>query len=104
MGSLQGKTAIITGAARGQGAAAARLVVAEGAKVLIGDVLDELGQELADSLGDAAIYRHLDVSQEEDWQAAVDETVQTFGAVDVLVNNAGILRFAALPDMALEDY
>jgi 3alpha(or 20beta)-hydroxysteroid dehydrogenase len=104
MGSLQGKTAIITGAARGQGAAAARLFVAEGAKVLIGDVLDELGQELADSLGDAAMYRHLDVSKEEDWQTAVDETVQTFGAVDVLVNNAGILRFAALPDMALEDY
>lgn len=104
MGSLEGRTAIITGAARGQGAAAARLFVAEGARVLIGDVLDDVGQDLADSLGDAAIYRHLDVSKEEDWQAAVDDAVQTLGAVDVLVNNAGILRFAALPDMALEEY
>jgi 3alpha(or 20beta)-hydroxysteroid dehydrogenase len=104
MGTLDGRTAIITGAARGQGAAAARLFVAEGARVLIADVLDDAGQALAGSLGDAAIYRHLDVSKEEDWQAAVDDAVQTLGAVDVLVNNAGILRFAALPDMALEDY
>lgn len=104
MGSLDGRTAIITGAARGQGAAAARLFVAEGARVLIGDVLDELGAALAAELGPAASYRHLDVSSEADWQAAVDETVREHGGVDVLVNNAGILRFGALPDMALEDY
>jgi 3alpha(or 20beta)-hydroxysteroid dehydrogenase len=104
MGCLEGKVAIITGAARGQGAAAARLFVAEGAKVVIGDVLDDLGCELADSLGDAATYRHLDVSSEGDWRAAVDDTVQNLGSVDVLVNNAGILRFAALPDMSLDEY
>jgi 3alpha(or 20beta)-hydroxysteroid dehydrogenase len=104
MGCLEGKVAIVTGAARGQGAAAARLFVAEGARVVIGDVLDDLGKQLADSLGDAAIYHHLDVSSEDDWQSVVDETVQTLGGVDVLVNNAGILRFAALPDMSLEDY
>ena len=104
MGCLEGKVAIVTGAARGQGAAAARLFVAEGARVVIGDVLDDLGKELAESLGDAALYRHLDVSSEDDWRAVVDETVQTLGGVDVLVNNAGILRFAALPDMPLEDY
>lgn len=104
MGSLDGRTAIITGAARGQGAAAARLFVAEGARVLIGDVLDELGAALAAELGPAASYRHLDVSSEADWQAVVDETVREHGGVDVLVNNAGILRFGALPDMALEDY
>jgi 3alpha(or 20beta)-hydroxysteroid dehydrogenase len=104
MGCLEGKTAIITGASRGQGAAAARLFVAEGAYVVIGDVLDELGKELADSLGESAVYRHLDVSSEGDWKSVVDETVQTRGGVDVLVNNAGILRFAALPDMPLEDY
>src|SRR3954454_7658330 len=104
MGCLDGKVAIVTGAARGQGAAAARLFVAEGARVVIGDVLDDLGKQLADSLGDAAIYQHLDVSSEDDWHSVVDETVQTLGGVDVLVNNAGILRFAALPDMALEDY
>jgi 3alpha(or 20beta)-hydroxysteroid dehydrogenase len=104
MGNLDGKVAIITGAARGQGAAAARLFAAEGARVVIGDVLDELGKELAESLGEAAIYRHLDVSSEDDWKSVVDEVVETLGGVDVLVNNAGILRFAALPDMPLEDF
>ncbi|MDT4911390.1 MAG: 3alpha(or 20beta)-hydroxysteroid dehydrogenase [Pseudonocardiales bacterium] len=104
MGCLEGRVAIVTGAARGQGAAAARLFVAEGAKVIIGDVLDDLGKELAESLGVAAIYRHLDVSSEDDWKAVVDEAVDTLGGVDVLVNNAGILRFAALPEMPLEDY
>jgi len=104
MGCVEGKVAIITGAARGQGAAAARLFVAEGGRVVIGDVLDDLGQELADSLGEAAVYQHLDVTREEDWQAVLDVTMQTFGTVDVLVNNAGILRFAALSDMSLEEY
>jgi 3alpha(or 20beta)-hydroxysteroid dehydrogenase len=104
MGALDGKVAIITGAARGQGAAAALLFVAEGARVVIGDVLDDVGKELADSLGTAAIYRHLDVSSEDDWKSVVDEAVETLGGVDVLVNNAGILRFAALTDMPLEDY
>jgi 3alpha(or 20beta)-hydroxysteroid dehydrogenase len=104
MGSLDGKIAIITGAARGQGAAAARLFVEEGARVVIGDVLDDVGKELAESLGEAAIYRHLDVSSEDDWRTVVGEVVETLGGVDILVNNAGILRFIALPDTTLEDY
>ena len=104
MGALDGKVAIITGAARGQGAAAARLFVAEGARVVVGDVLDELGKELAESLGEAAVFRHLDVSAEDDWANVVNETVEAWGGVDILVNNAGILRFAALPDMPLEDF
>jgi 3alpha(or 20beta)-hydroxysteroid dehydrogenase len=104
MGALDGKVAIITGAARGQGAAAAKLFVAEGARVIVGDVLDEVGKELAESLGPAAVYRHLDVSAEDDWANVVNETVEAWGGVDVLVNNAGILRFAALSDMPLEDY
>ena len=104
MGSLDGKVAIITGAARGQGAAAARLFAAEGAQVVIGDVLDDLGKELAESIGEAALYRHLDVSSEDDWRAVVGEAVETLGGVDVLVNNAGILRFIGLPDTTLEDY
>src|SRR5690348_3103406 len=104
MGELDGKVAIISGAARGQGAAAAKLFVAEGARVVIGDVLDDVGKELADSLGTAAMFRHLDVSSEDDWANVVNETVETWGGVDILVNNAGILRFAALPDMPLEDY
>jgi 3alpha(or 20beta)-hydroxysteroid dehydrogenase len=104
MGSLDGKVAIITGAARGQGAAAARLFVKEGARVVIGDVLDDVGKELAETLGEAAIYRHLDVSSEDDWRTVVGEVIETLGGVDVLVNNAGILRFIALPDTTLEDY
>ena len=104
MGELDGKVAIITGAARGQGAAAAKLFVAEGARVVIGDVLDDVGKELAASLGDAAVYRHLDVSSEDDWANVVAEAVESLGGIDILVNNAGILRFAALPDMPLEDY
>lgn len=104
MHALAGKVAIITGAARGQGAAAARLFVAEGARVVVADVLDEVGKELADSLGDTALYRHLDVSSEDDWASVVGEAVETLGGVDVLVNNAGILGFAALPDMPLADY
>jgi len=104
MGELDGKVAIISGAARGQGAASAKLFVAEGARVVIGDVLDDVGKELAESLGAAAVFRHLDVSSEDDWANVVNETVETWGGIDILVNNAGILRFAALPDMPLEDY
>jgi 3alpha(or 20beta)-hydroxysteroid dehydrogenase len=104
MGALDGKVAIITGAARGQGAAAARLFVNEGARVVIGDVLDDIGKELAASLGDAALYRHLDVSSEDDWKRVVGEAVDTFGGVDILVNNAGILRFMGLAETSLEDY
>jgi 3alpha(or 20beta)-hydroxysteroid dehydrogenase len=104
MGCLDGKVAIITGAARGQGAAAARLFVAEGARVVIADVRDDIGKELAESLGEAALYRHLDVSSEDDWKSVVSEVVETLGGVDVLVNNAGILRFMGLAETSLEDY
>jgi 3alpha(or 20beta)-hydroxysteroid dehydrogenase len=104
MPELTDRVAIITGAARGQGAAAARRFVEEGARVIIGDVLDEVGKEFADSLGEAAYYRHLDVSNENDWAAVMDEVMTRLGRVDILVNNAGILRFAALPDMTLDEY
>jgi 3alpha(or 20beta)-hydroxysteroid dehydrogenase len=104
MGDLDGKVAIITGAARGQGAAAARLFVAEGARVVIADVNDEDGKELAQQLGDAAYYRHLDVSAEDEWSAVVGEAVETLGGLDVLVNNAGVLHFSSVADTTLEDY
>jgi 3alpha(or 20beta)-hydroxysteroid dehydrogenase len=104
VGELDGKVAIITGAARGQGAAAARLFVAEGARVVIADVSDDAGKQLAGELGDAAYFRHLDVSSEQDWSSAVDEAVQTFGAVHVLVNNAGVLHFSAVEETKLTDY
>jgi 3alpha(or 20beta)-hydroxysteroid dehydrogenase len=104
MGQLDGKVAIVSGAARGQGEAEARLFVEEGAHVVLGDVLDDRGRAVADDLGDAARYVHLDVSQEDDWVAAVRETETAFGPVSVLVNNAGILKFAPLAEMTLDDY
>lgn len=94
MGRLDGKVAIVTGGARGMGAEDARRLVAEGAKVLIGDVLDDLGQAVAAELGDAARYVHLDVTSAESWAAAVTEANDAFGPVTVLVNNAGILSYA----------
>jgi 3alpha(or 20beta)-hydroxysteroid dehydrogenase len=104
MGMLEGRVAIITGAARGQGAAAARRFVGEGARVVIADVTDDTGKTLADELGAAALYRHLDVSSEQEWDAVVGEAVEQFGGLHVLVNNAGVLHFAALTDTTLADY
>jgi 3alpha(or 20beta)-hydroxysteroid dehydrogenase len=96
MGRVEGKVAIVTGAARGMGASHARRLVAEGASVVIADVLDEVGQETAASLGDKARYIHLDVTKAIDWKAAVELAVSEFGALDVLVNNAGILMVASI--------
>ena len=104
MGRLDGKVAIVSGAARGQGEAEARLFAAEGAHVVLGDVLDERGQAVADDIGDRARYVHLDVTQEADWSRAVKEAESAFGPVTVLVNNAGILKFAPLAEMSLADY
>lgn len=104
MGRLSGKVALITGAARGQGAEHARQFVAAGAKVVLGDVLDDLGSAVADELGDEARYCHLDVSDEGDWAAAVELTVSTFGTLTTLINNAGILHVGPLEQTAVEDY
>ncbi|MEC3957247.1 glucose 1-dehydrogenase [Nocardia sp. CDC153] len=90
MADLTGKVALITGAARGQGAAEARLFVARGAQVVITDVLAAEGKELADSLGEAAVFVEHDVTDAESWDAAVKVAVDTFGKLDVLVNNAAI--------------
>lgn len=95
-GRLEGKVALITGAARGQGEAEARRFVAEGAKVLLTDVLDAEGEAVAASLGEAAAYRHLDVTSESEWVAAVGDAEERFGPVSVLVNNAGILDFSPI--------
>ena len=94
---LAGKVAIITGAARGQGEAEARRFVAEGACVLLADVLDEQGEAVAADLGERAAYQHLDVTSEDDWISAVAAAEERFGPVTVLVNNAGILDFAPIP-------
>ena len=94
MGRLDGKVAIISGGARGQGATEARMFAAEGASVVFGDLLDDAGRQVEAEireLGGEATYVHLDVTREADWQAAVEEAVRRYGKLDVLVNNAGIL-------------
>jgi len=98
LGRLAGKVAIVTGAARGIGAATARLFADEGARVVIADVLAEPGEALADAIGKTALYRHANVSDEEDWQALVTAAEHAFGPVDVLVNNAGIGLFKTIVD------
>ena len=93
MGRLDGKVALISGGARGQGAAEAKLFAQEGAKVVLGDVLDEAGMKVEAEireLGGEATYVHLDVTREEDWVSAVQAAVDRHGKLDVLVNNAGI--------------
>jgi len=90
MNRLDGKVALISGAARGIGGETARLMVEAGAKVTIGDLLDERGREIARRLGDTALYAHLDVTSEDDWTAVVDATLGRFGKLDILVNNAGL--------------
>ena len=101
---LSGKVALITGGARGQGEAEARLFVAEGARVMMGDLLDDDGGRVAAELGDAAAYCHHDVTSESDWAAVVQATRSAFGRIDVLVNNAGIFHLIKMLDTTLEEY
>lgn len=103
-GRLDGKVALISGAARGMGAAEARAFAAEGARVVLGDVLDEDGQKVASEIGDGACYVSLDVTSESSWQAAVAHAQERFGKLDTLVNNAGILRFNSIENTSLEEY
>ena len=105
MGRLDGKVAVISGAARGQGEAEARLFAEEGACVVLGDILDERGAAVASDIGTRARYLHLDVRDERDWAAAIELAEDAFGSVSVLVNNAGI--FGGDPphvDTTLEQY
>lgn len=101
MARLEGKVAVITGAAQGMGAATARLFAAEGAKVALGDIKD--GLALAAELGDAAFFCKLDVASEEDWEKFAKETVDRFGKIDVLVNNAGLLRFSTIENVTAKE-
>lgn len=117
MGKLDGRVVIVTGAARGQGEQEARLFAAEGARVVVADVLDDQGEKVAKEIdesvgagsggarsGGAALYVHLDVSEEADWAAAVTAAKDAFGKIDGLVNNAGILRFNALVSTPLDEF
>ncbi|MFI6450959.1 glucose 1-dehydrogenase [Streptosporangium amethystogenes] len=102
MGLLDGKVALVTGGARGMGESHVRLFLQEGARVVFGDVLDEEGKALAEETG--ALFVHQDVTRAEDWERAVGAAVDTYGKLDVLVNNAGILKFRRIEDMALEEF
>jgi 3alpha(or 20beta)-hydroxysteroid dehydrogenase len=101
-GRLTGKVALITGAARGMGAAHARRFVAEGARVVLGDILDSEGAALAAELGPNARYIRLDVTKPDDWAAAVALCVADFGGLNILVNNAGIFGGAAIVEHPLD--
>ncbi len=103
-GRLEGKIALVTGAARGQGEAHVRRFVAEGAKVVATDVLADEVKALADELGDAVVAMSHDVGDEQQWSEAVELTEKSFGGINVLVNNAGIARMSPLVDMSTDDY
>ncbi|MFA5941963.1 MAG: glucose 1-dehydrogenase [Sinimarinibacterium sp.] len=104
MNRLKDKVAIVTGGARGMGAATARLFVAEGAKVVIADVLDADGQRLAAELGTSARFVHHDVTDESGWGLLIDFTTQAYGPIDVLVNNAGVLLFKTIADTSKAEF
>jgi cyclopentanol dehydrogenase len=107
MGRLADKVALISGGARGQGAVEARLFVREGAAVVFGDVLDDDGKKVEAEIrasGGQATYVHLNVTREADWRAAVATAVQTYGKLNVLVNNAGILFRARIEDTSEADW
>lgn len=109
MNRLANKVAVITGAARGQGAAEARLFVDEGASVVLGDVLDDEVLRLASEVNrnsstTRAVALHLDVAKASDWEKAVGTAVREFGGVDILVNNAGILNLAGIEQTTEDDW
>ena len=103
-GRLDGKVAIITGGASGQGEAEVRLFVAEGAKVVLSDVTIGPGQKLAEELGDAVLFARHDVSREEEWASAVSLAQEHFGGLHVVVNNAGIAFTAPIADHTVADF
>lgn len=104
MGQLDGKVAIVTGAAQGMGAAHATRFINEGAKVVITDLNEEKGLALAESLGENALFVKHNVTSEEDWANVIVKAEEAFGPVNILVNNAGISFNKGLQELTLADY
>ncbi len=107
MNRLDGKVAFLSGAARGIGAETAKLMASVGAKVALGDMLDERGRQTAkeiEAAGGQALYVSLDVTQEASWAAAMDATVKKFGGLDILVNNAGIFNGKGVEDATMDEW
>lgn len=107
MNRLDGKVAFLSGAARGIGGAAATLMASVGAKVVIGDVLEERGRQTVreiEAAGGQATFVPLDVTQEASWTAALDATVKQYGGLDILVNNAGIFVGKGVEDASMDDW
>ena len=107
MNRLDGKVALISGAARGIGGETARLMAGAGARVVVGDVLDEPGRQMVTAIraaGGQAEYIHLDVAREEDWTAAVELATSRFGALDILVNNAGVFIGKGIEEISIEEW
>src|SRR5258706_5256076 len=98
MNRFSNRTVIVTGGARGMGASHVRGFLAEGANVVIADILEEEGRKLADELGAHAIFSRLDVTNDRDWAATVAAAEDAFGPVSVLINNAGIVRFGQIEE------
>ena len=104
---LENKVAFVSGGARGMGAAEARLFAQEGAKVVIGDVLDDDGlqtEAAINDMGGECLYVHLDVKSEDSWASAISETVNRFGKLDILVNNAGVVSFSMLEGLSVNEW
>ena len=104
MGRVDGKVALVTGAASGMGKADALLLAAEGARVVVTDFNEADGRAVAEDIGENAIFLALDVTDEENWKQVVAKTLETFGRLDILVNSAGMIALGSVVDTELDDW
>ena len=104
MGRVEGKVAIVTGAASGMGKADAILLAAEGARVVLADLNEADGAAAAAAIGSNALFLRLDVTDEDNWKTVIEKTLETFGRLDILVNNAGMIGLGNVVDTTLEDF